>query len=241
MRGQASDILVPHPKGGDAERAATECLRECLASLKLPHVPLTDISIPIPVENWVELHLDIRVQEFESSRFGPDVLGGAIPSERLIFVREDIEPKGRLRFTYAHELGHVVMHNECEEPIFRDSTIEDWREATREREADRFAAAFLLPLPRVMRELYVICTDHKLASDVVARLTVDSPETEELWRRVFLPELASRFDVSFQATLFRFSEFLIRGERPFMPPALRGRLLSAAKPSRRTTGRTLFD
>ena len=52
--------------------------------------------------------------------------------QRIILYNETIENRGRLCWTIAHELGHVYLNHESETP----------RE---EREADRFAAALLLP------------------------------------------------------------------------------------------------
>lgn len=51
----------------------------------------------------------------------------------------------RVRFTAAHELGHLVMHRAAADDGGRGVDIE--------READRFAAAFLLPRPAALEEL----------------------------------------------------------------------------------------
>lgn len=68
--------------------------------------------------------------------FGTDLLDAlSFRSEGLpplFFVNKDI-PGDRFRFSLAHELGHIVMHT-----IPGDDQI-------MEREADRFAAAFLMP------------------------------------------------------------------------------------------------
>lgn len=65
-----------------------------------------------------------------------DAIGQRIPEIRshpLFFVNDSI-PTDRLRFTLAHELGHVIMH--CYPNPDADQM---------EKEADRFAGEFLMP------------------------------------------------------------------------------------------------
>lgn len=60
------------------------------------------------------------------------------PAPPIFLVNEDI-PTDRLRWSLAHELGHVIMHRiPTEAP---------------EREADRFAAEFLLPSSEIREDL----------------------------------------------------------------------------------------
>ncbi len=49
-------------------------------------------------------------------------------------------PNDRKRFTIAHELGHILLHNDSNFPVssFRD-------EKTKEKEANEFASEFLMP------------------------------------------------------------------------------------------------
>lgn len=53
------------------------------------------------------------------------------------------KPGDRLRFSVAHELGHILLHTESR-PVDRE---------VREREADAFASAFLLPREPLLDEL----------------------------------------------------------------------------------------
>ena len=84
--------------------------------------------------------------------FGTDLLFGF--SERtydslppLIFVNSR-QPKDRLRFTLAHELGHIVMH-QLPYPAM-------------EEEANEFAAEFLMPLEDIKPDFYGVSLDHFL-------------------------------------------------------------------------------
>ncbi len=62
----------------------------------------------------------------------PDGLTVRQGERRIILYNEAIDNRGRLCWTIAHELGHVYLNH----------TDETFRE---QREADRFAAALLLP------------------------------------------------------------------------------------------------
>jgi len=76
-----------------------------------------------------------------------------------------------------------------------------------ERQADRFAAAFRMPAPLLSHELIRICDEQKVKhTDGIVELMLDTPESDWLWKKVFLPALTRQFGMSLQATLFRFRE-----------------------------------
>jgi Zn-dependent peptidase ImmA (M78 family)/DNA-binding XRE family transcriptional regulator len=54
------------------------------------------------------------------------------------------KPGDRIRFSGAHELGHILLHTENNRPFDKD---------VRENEADMFASAFLLPRESIIEEL----------------------------------------------------------------------------------------
>ncbi|MDV7102714.1 XRE family transcriptional regulator [Gordonia amicalis] len=65
-------------------------------------------------------------------------------TEEPFVVALDLDKPGdRLRFSAAHELGHVLIHTESK-PVSREA---------RETEADMFASAFLLPREAMLDEL----------------------------------------------------------------------------------------
>jgi len=88
-----------------------------------------------PVENLVGL-IERAGGIVILAKFGTDLLDAvSFRSEGmppLFFMNRDM-PGDRFRFTLAHELGHIVMHT-----VPGD-------DQKMEREADRFAAAFLMP------------------------------------------------------------------------------------------------
>jgi Zn-dependent peptidase ImmA (M78 family)/transcriptional regulator with XRE-family HTH domain len=63
----------------------------------------------------------------------------AVGQRPLFFLNDDL-PDERLRFTLAHEIGHIVMHA---------TTTPD-----QEDEADRFAAEFLMPAQEIRPDLH---------------------------------------------------------------------------------------
>lgn len=58
----------------------------------------------------------------------------------LVFINDQFPPD-RIRFTLAHELGHIVMHNHVD------------GEGDVEQEANQFASEFLMPRGDIIREL----------------------------------------------------------------------------------------
>jgi Zn-dependent peptidase ImmA (M78 family) len=206
-----------------------DCLESCRLALGLAEIPL-----PVPVDKWIEHPLGITFGITDLSSLDQDgqtVLGAAFVKEREIFISERVlAHEGRYRFTCAHELGHLVLH-----PRVR-ATFHETAEATHrtsmvryERQADRFAAAFLMPLPLLLRELFRIASDHGLdAKTSMVELMLGRPEAEPLWKRVFLPEITRRFGVSLSAAVNRFLDIRIQDGRPFLPRELVPRLLSPA-------------
>lgn len=70
------------------------------------------------------------------------------------------EPENRMRFTVAHEIGHFTLHGK-DQPIFVDrkpvmlfrNTASSTGEVLKEREANAFAAALLMPKDLLIQEI----------------------------------------------------------------------------------------
>ena len=75
----------------------------------------------------------------------------------FIAVTLGSQPEGRIRFDMAHELGHILLHpwSEDLEAITKDEFKE------RERQANMFASAFLLPRDSFGKDVAVYPTDLK--------------------------------------------------------------------------------
>ena len=74
-----------------------------------------------------------------------------------IAVDQGYKPEGRIRFDLAHELGHILLHpwSESLEMI----TKEEFK--TREKQANMFASAFLLPADAFQKDVQTYPTDLK--------------------------------------------------------------------------------
>ena len=94
-----------------------------------------------PIKNLTRLMERAGVIVGESSFHGAAVSGVtfAAPGRPLLVLINREHPADRLRFTLAHELGHLIMHR------FPTPTMED--------EANQFSSAFLLP-PHELREVF---------------------------------------------------------------------------------------
>ena len=92
---------------------------------------------------------------------GDDVAGFFVmtDTQRVITVNKS-NPTTRKRFTIAHEIGHCILHSK-EQPIFIDktprmmfrNTASSTGEVFKEREANAFAAALLIPKDLLEREI----------------------------------------------------------------------------------------
>jgi hypothetical protein len=194
------------------ERAAVTTLSQCRKLLALPELPL-----PVPVEAWVESPLGLRFGVADLSHLGPHVLGVARPKEREILVSETIAgQESRFRFTIAHELGHVVLHAKVQAE-FRELAEGDHLGARIEREADRFAAGFLMPLDAVCRELVASCDELQMKANIVLHAMQDGDQTAlRLFRTRIVPGLARRFAVSLAAATYRFADMMLDNGLPVL-------------------------
>ena len=114
------------------------------------------ISAPVPVESIAEHFLGYQIEISDEGLFAdPDYLGGIVFSENLIQVNALVEAnEGRYNFTIAHELGHHVLHRE----IYLAASSENasnilcrdtFDKPLIEVQADRFAAALLMPVDKM--------------------------------------------------------------------------------------------
>lgn len=221
-------LLEPCHGGRLIERRAWACLERCRKKLGLDAVPL-----PVPVEAWIENPLGIRLGFEDLSRLGPDVLGGVLMDEQEILIDQRVTAhEGRCRFTCAHELGHLLLHRGVSD-VFRETRLDaDFTTDVYEWQADRFAAAFLMPLALLEREIVSVLKAHGLkAARCVYELMQNTAESEWLWRYRLLPVITKRFAVSLSAAVFRCADVqpLITGAKPLLSQLLVTRLRQPAR------------
>lgn len=106
--------------GGDVESVAREVRR----LWGIPPGPIASVTTCIEDAGGV-----VSFSSFETPKI--DGISQWFPRRPPVFFISDIKPGDRVRFTLAHELGHMVMHHRpTKDP---------------EGEADRFASEFLIP------------------------------------------------------------------------------------------------
>lgn len=99
-----------------------------------------------PIPNLIKLLEDNGVIVIKMD-FGTDKIDGLTTitaSNRKVMFINELMPNDRIRFSVAHELGHLVMH------IARSPRSED----TVEDEADSFASQFLMPESEIKQFLF---------------------------------------------------------------------------------------
>ena len=161
-----------------AERAVAEVLEACGVS-----------SPPVPVEEIArKLGASIAFEHF-----GADVSGLLVRDARAIVIGVNAaHPKKRQRFTIAHEIGHLRLHQG--RPMFVDREVRvDRRDRTASRGVDteeiaanRFAAELLMP--------------EEMVFAAVAQVSLPQ---ERGGSAAIIARLAEKFDVSEQAMEYR--------------------------------------
>ncbi|MGJ8592203.1 MAG: ImmA/IrrE family metallo-endopeptidase [Aquaticitalea sp.] len=127
--------------------------------------------------------------ELESTDFNDKVSGLFVMKHDTPYIAfNSNHSKKRRRFTIAHELGHFILHSKSKSlfvdknksVMYRNSDSSSG-EFLKEREANAFAAALLMPRKLIEEEIKSI-NDERIIND-----------------------LADKFDVSTQAISFRLS------------------------------------
>ena len=110
-----------------------------------------ELNLPVPVESIAEHFLKYDIDITDEGLFSdPAFLGGISFESNTIFVNASIEGhEGRYNFTIAHEIGHHVLHRELYDDLITDKSKilcrEEKVKPLIERQADRFAAALMMP------------------------------------------------------------------------------------------------
>lgn len=119
-----------------------------------------EVSLPVPVEHMIEAKLGLTIDWDEIADSDDDaILAEIVPGLRVIRMnsrhRGHFESfLGTERFTFAHEVGHWVLHvqeaSEVQLPLFSASTAQPFicsgsSKDNREWQASRFAAALIMP------------------------------------------------------------------------------------------------
>jgi Zn-dependent peptidase ImmA (M78 family) len=140
------------------------------------HTQLDTLTPPIPVEDIAEHFLGYAIDVTNEGLFSdPEFLGGIDFQTKRIYVNASIvEHDGRYSFTVAHEIGHHILHRdhylklstELEQEIL---CREESDKPQIELEADRFAAALLMPHDLILDTFHKLYLSKKVRSVGQAR------------------------------------------------------------------------
>lgn len=192
----------------DAARSAAEAFRA-------KYQRLSGASLPIDIFSVFELDMGLDVIPFDDLRLKykidaalvPNMSGIYVDSEAyLLWEKGPIWKQNRLRFTVAHEIGHIEMHrneaskvklNSIDEFLsyFRNSEI---RSAAKEREADEFAGRLLVPLNRLK-------SDFETFESAMAKALPDWRDSPEIHTK-FAEMLSPKYGVHSQSIQIRLTK-----------------------------------
>ena len=138
------DQAVESIVGGLVEEAAEQLLEQYRTFAG-------GFEMPVPIESIAEHFLGYDLEITDEGLFSdPNFLGGISFESNTIFVNASVEQhECRYTFTVAHEIGHHVLHKQLYHELVVDSGQILCREQKKrpliERQADRFAAALMMP------------------------------------------------------------------------------------------------
>lgn len=134
-------------------------------------------DVPISVEDIAARH-QIRISRAPNDSFSGLLLRK--DGKALIGVNS-AESATRQRFTIAHELGHFFLHRNKDAFVdFRDN-VQGALRTPREREANMFAAALLMPRRKVLADVRSLAK-HGVTEDEVGTLAGRYAVSEDAMR-----------------------------------------------------------
>jgi len=201
-------VVVPEYPVWEIEEKAESLLREAYRNRYPYTIPLTAVDVELVAERA----LGLRIHHMPALRsgFGVDGLLGRDREGRCIIIVDkdlfDHQNQHRYRFTFAEEVGHYVLHlghlpkvTSSEQAIRLYLSIEN--SDTAERNAKRFAAALLMPMPSFERQ----------AAGIYAALReCASGNTGEQLINRLVALLVKFFRVSPEAVRYRLTEYPAR-------------------------------
>ncbi|MBD3337584.1 MAG: ImmA/IrrE family metallo-endopeptidase [Candidatus Lokiarchaeota archaeon] len=183
-------------------RMRWEEIREKAEEFRRKHVKPIEL-VPVPIEDIIEFDLQLEIWPIKGLLQTIDIDGFLSRDLQTIFVDERIYMDSRyyrrLRFTYAHEIGHLILHpGEIKSCKFRTSS--EWKKFRKdfsedalfwfEQQAYEFAGRLLVPKKRLIEELTI------QSSKIDQYRALTDTEDEELLIRAVSRIICDTFDVS---------------------------------------------
>jgi len=157
---------------GDYEGSAEYIAQSVRASWYLPLGPVQNLTAAVESAGGIVFKMPFGTTKL-------DAISQWLPGLPPIFFVNSEAPGDRLRFTLAHEVGHLIMHGV--------PTVD------MEREADRFAAEFLMPQKEIrphlnqlsLAKLATLKRYWKVSMQSILRVAVDSGKITDRQYRYF--------------------------------------------------------
>lgn len=112
-------------------------------------------TLPVPVEDIAEIN-QIRISRAPHNDFS----GMLIRKDgRALIGVSSTEPPVRQRFTIAHELGHFFLHPKKDAFVDYRDNMKGVMRSSREKEANMFAAALLMPRKLLLKHCRALAKD----------------------------------------------------------------------------------
>lgn len=124
----------------------------------LPYKIATELLEYFKINLNKEINIDFIIESLnikvKQAKLKEGILGASKVERmnKLIVISQELDNPGRRRFTLAHELGHILMHQGFNYCNYTDFNIQM---ATKEKEqqANEFASELLLPREIILEEL----------------------------------------------------------------------------------------
>ena len=112
--------------------------------------------------------LGLSLKEVDSDGFDGALVRRSSGVGGRILVKRSIREQTRKRFTAAHEIGHYLLHKDCDSMSCGVKDIANWTnvEVNPEQEADEFASELLLPSAEVKSLIGTQWPSLQLVSDI---------------------------------------------------------------------------
>ena len=122
----------------DSDEAIEEAAEATRKIWGLAQEPVTDLTAVLEFNGFVLVYEDVRSEDM-------DAVSRWQAGRPYILYSREVDSTSRLLFNLAHELGHIILHSSVEVTSKNLDKIE--------RQANRFAGAFLLPRQRFASEV----------------------------------------------------------------------------------------
>jgi len=134
------------PNFRNAEKQAYELLRKTFLEENI-----CNIELPIVVSDVIR-EQDLSIYRFRNKEESLNKISGAYEREKKKIYVDENDVIERQRFTLAHELGHHILHKNVKtEYLPRQESYWGEEKPDIEKEADFFAACFLMPKELVIK------------------------------------------------------------------------------------------